>query len=126
MNDRARWIGTVLLVALLVWSQRGGGLPIITPAPKATAATYVYEQRQHAVPAAVIAGLDQLNRRGITATMFDDDSRDGTGEVPDQYEVPLKAATDAGLPALVVTGGEQVIKVVKNPTTLEAIVGAVP
>lgn len=28
MTDRARWIGTVLLVALLIYSKSGGGLPV--------------------------------------------------------------------------------------------------
>lgn len=33
MNDRARWIGTVLLLALLVWSKSGGVLPSQSPIP---------------------------------------------------------------------------------------------
>lgn len=35
MSDRARWIGTVLLVLLLIYSKSGGSVPIIQPSPTA-------------------------------------------------------------------------------------------
>jgi hypothetical protein len=53
----------------------------------------------------------------VVATVFEDDTRDGSGEVPDQYKVPLAAAQQAGLPALVVTAGDKVLKVAKDPKT---------
>lgn len=99
-------------------------LPVLT---KATAATYVYEKDQHAIPAPVLAALDKLNRdRKITATIFEQDTKDGTGETPEQYKVPLAAALEAGLPSLVVTGGSKVLRVVKNPQTEAAVLEAVP
>lgn len=99
-------------------------LPVLT---KATAATYVYEKDQHAIPAPVLAALDKLNReRKIVATVFEQDTKDGTGETPEQYEVPLAAATNAGLPALVATNGSKVLRVVKNPQTEAAVLEAVP
>lgn len=125
MSESARWFGILALFALLVYSKSGGGVPFVEPT--ATAATYVYEKSGGPIPAAVMAGLNQLNReRHIRATTFDADTRDGTGEVPDQYKAALTAAQSAGLPCLVVTAGETVSKVVPRPTTLEAIVGAVP
>jgi hypothetical protein len=122
LKDRIGW----LLIGLAVFSlvKGGGALPIVGPA--ATAATYVYEKDTNAVPAGVLAGLNRLNReKKITASVFEEDTRDGSGEVPDQFKAALAAATTAGLPALVVTSGETVLKIVKNPRTEEQIVGAV-
>ena len=66
----------------------------------------------------MLAALDKLNReRKIIANSFEQDTKDGQGEVPDQYKVPLQAAKAAGLPALVITAGATVLKVVKNPKT---------
>jgi hypothetical protein len=104
--------------------------PVVTPvdpnAPQATAATYVYEKDDTAVPAGVSTGLNRLNReKGVIATLFEEDTTDGDGDVPDQYRLPLSAAQNAGLPALVVTNGEKVLGVVKDPRTEEAVWGAV-
>lgn len=121
-KDRIGW----LLIGLAVFSLvKGGGIvPAIGPA--ATAATYVYELRESAPPSAVYAGLDQLNReKKVVANLYDDDTTDGAGEVPDQYKTAVTAAREAGLPSLVVTGGGKVLNVVKDPKTVEAVVGAV-
>ncbi len=92
----------------------------------ATAAVYVHEKDHGAVPSGVMAGLNRLNReKGIVATVFEEDSTDGDGDVPDQYREPLRAAREAGLPAFVVMGGGKVLRVVKAPTTADAIVEAV-
>lgn len=100
--------------------------PPVVPATPGTAATYVYEKDQHIVPAAVMSGLNKLNReKKVRATLFEQDTLDGTDQVPDQYKVPLAAAKEAGLPALVVTNGANVVRVVKSPTTEEQVVGAV-
>lgn len=122
-KDKIGW----LLIALAVFSlaKGGGSLPLV--GPTATAATYVYELRDSAPPSAVYAGLDQLNReKKVIANLYDDDTTDGVGEVPDQYKVAVTAAREAGLPSLIVTGGDKVLSVVKAPTTVEQIVGAVP
>lgn len=108
-------IAGMLLALLIVHAVRSGGGGIV--AQKVTAAVYVYEQRQGSVPAAVLAAFDTLNRQGIMATSFDVGTVDGTNETPDQYKVPLTAATEAGLPALVVMGGNIVVRLVKAPTT---------
>lgn len=101
--------------------------PKPAPVEKATAATFVYEKDQHALPPPVLAALNRLNReRGIVATVLEADTKDGTGEVPEQYKVPLAAAKEAGLPALVVTGLKGVIRVVKDPKTEQAVMDAVP
>ena len=123
LKDRIGW----LLIGLAVFSLvKGGGVPSIV-GPTATAATYVYEKDTNAVPPGVLAGLNRLNReKKITASVFEEDTRDGSGEVPDQFKAALTAATSAGLPALVVTGGDSVLNVVKAPTTEEQTVGAVP
>jgi hypothetical protein len=92
---------------------------------KATAAVYVYEKDETAVPSAVLAGLNRVNReQKIRATLFEDDSVDGTGDVPEQYKTPLAEARKVGLPALVVMAGESVLRVVKAPTTEAAVVEA--
>lgn len=99
---------------------------VVAPAEKVTAAVYVYEKDSSAIPAGVMAGINRLNReKGIVATLFEDDSTDGSGEVPEQYREPLRAAREAGLPAFVVMGGGKVLKVLKAPTTADAIMEAV-
>lgn len=107
----------------------GPGPPTpVPPAPtiKAQAVGFFYEKDQHAIPAAVMAGLNRLNREHkIIATVFEADVADGTGEVPAQYKVPLAAARKAGLPALVVTAGNIVLRVVKDPQTEAQVVEAV-
>jgi hypothetical protein len=96
------------------------------PDSPATAATYIYEKDNTAIPVGVSTGLNRLNReKNIRATLFEEDTVDGDGDVPDQYKVPLEAATKAGLPSLVVTNGSAVVNVVKNPTTEEQVWGAV-
>ena len=100
------------------------GWGVVTDA--ATSVTYVMEKDDGAVPSGVMAGLNRLNReKGIVATVFEEDSTDGDGDVPDQYREPLRAAREAGLPAFVVMGGNKVLRVVKAPTTADAIVEAV-
>jgi len=106
-------------------------LPVVSPA---TAATYVYEKDDGMPNSAVMVGLDRLNReKKIRATLFEDDTVDGDGQVPDQYKVALEAAKAAGLPALVVTNGEKVVNVVvdrskshpdRQPLTTEQVFGA--
>ena len=99
----------------------------LTPEPeKATAATYVYEQREGSVPAPVLAALSQLNgEKHILATTLDVDVKDGTGDEPEQYKVVLAAARKAGLPALVITSGDKVLAVVANPKTEQVVLEAV-
>jgi len=117
VTDAHRKLGIVALLALLML--RGGcdSVPF-APSQGVTQATYVYEKDDTAVPGAVQFALNRLNReRKIVATLFEDDTTDGMGEVPDQYKVALKAAQDAGLPALVVQAGDKVVRVVKDPKT---------
>jgi hypothetical protein len=110
----------------------GGAPPVVEPdkpAPdpttKATAVVYVYEKDDGGVPSAVLAGLNRVNReQKIRATLFEDDSTDGTGEIPEQYKTPRAEALKVGLPALVVMAGYAVLRVVKAPTTEAAVVEA--
>jgi hypothetical protein len=44
--------------------------------------------------------------------------------VPRQYQVALKAAREAGLPCLVVTAGDVVLRVLKSPTTEDQVLEA--
>lgn len=99
----------------------------VDPTTKATAATYVYEKDDTAIPVGVSTGLNRLNReKGIRATLFEDDTVDGDGDVPDQYKAALDAAVKAGLPAFVVQSGDKVLTVVKAPTTETQLLEAVP
>ena len=106
-----------LMLWLLIY---GGQIPGCTipgiPSQKATAATYTIDDKKHSVPPPVAAALNTLNRRGIVATVDEVDTLDGQGEVPDQYKVSRPAAVAAGLPALVVMGGDKVLSVLKKPT----------
>lgn len=130
------WKAALLVVAF--WMISAGGsisLPQLPGLPgwsawlsfsqKVTAATYVYEKDDGGIPDEVQTGLDRLNReRKILATFFEQNTVDGTGEVPDQYKAPLEAAKKAGLPSLVATAGVKVVRVVKNPTTEAAVMEA--
>lgn len=130
-NLKATEGGVVLLACglalVLLLGVRLPSLPNVSwpTTTKATAATYVYEKDDHAIPSAVSAALNTLNRQGILATTFEVDTTDGTGDVPDQYKAALAAAKDAGLPTLIVTAGDKVLRVVKNPKSEAEVIGAV-
>jgi hypothetical protein len=116
----------ILSLCGMAAQQKGCDLPNVVPSTKADAATYVYEKSQHAIPSAVLSGLNKLNReRKIVATLFEADTKDGSGDTPEQYKAPLAAATTAGLPALVATAGATVLNVAK-PTTEAETLEAVP
>lgn len=122
-KDRIGW----LLIALAVFmiAKGGGALPLVGPA--VTSVTYVHEQRDTPVPSAIHAALNRINReKNIPANVFDVDTKDGNGEVPDQYKVAALAAKEAGLPSLVVVAGDKALRVVKDPKTQDAVMEAVP
>ena len=112
-----------LLVALVLVRLYGGGATPFTPV-ETTAAVYVYEKSNTAVPSAVQVGLNTLNRQGIVATLFDVNTLDGGGETPEQYKLAVPAAKEVGLPALVVMGGDKVLRSVAAPTTKEQVLEA--
>jgi hypothetical protein len=89
------------------------------PATKVTAVTYVHEKDQNHVPRGVASALQSLNAAGScgVCSEFEEDTLTGTGQVPAQYRVALEAARKAGLPALVVQAGDQVLRVVRDPQT---------
>jgi hypothetical protein len=97
----------------------------VEPALKPTTATYVYEKDNGTVPSSVAAGLDKLNRQGLLATAFEEDTTDGNGQVPAQYVTAKVEATKAGLPALVVQAGDKVTRVVKAPTSEQQVLEAI-
>lgn len=123
MNTRQR-IGLLLLcLAGGLLLARAKGCDVVGPG-KATAATYFFDDKQHAAPSPVLAALDKLNRAGILATQHEVNTTDPSGDVPEQYKVSLPAAQEAGLPALVVMAGDKVRKVVKDPRTAEQVMEA--
>lgn len=97
------------------------------PPPKpVTAVSYIYEKDETVPPTPVLVAFDKLNReKKIVATTFDDDTVDGTGQTPAQYTAALAAARVSGLPALVVMSGTEVVRVVKDPRTAEAVTEAI-
>lgn len=88
---------------------------------KPTAVTYVWEKDNGGIPSGVLVALDKLNRQGIVATSFEQDTTDGTGETPEQYKLALSEAKKTGLPALVVMAGANVVRVVKVTTEAEVL-----
>ena len=98
-------------------SQFSDWLPVAVVKPvEVDAVVYVFEKDEHVVSPAVRAALNTLNRRNVLATLFEDDTVSGDGDVPEQYRLPLEAARKAGLPCLVVMAGGKVLRVVANPT----------
>jgi hypothetical protein len=109
--------------------------PTPTPAPAptpvspstVTAIVYVYEKDDGPVPAPVASALDRINReKKVPATMFEDDTVDGTGQTPEQYRVPVQAGRASGLPTLVVMSGTTVAKTVKAPKTADDVLRVFP
>jgi hypothetical protein len=100
--------------------------PVVDPATKPTAAYYVFEKDDGAVPPAVQTGLDRLLReKKIDARPIEQDVTDGTDRTPEAFKAPIAAAKQAGLPAFVVMAGSEILSVTKNPTTEEAILAEV-
>lgn len=80
----------------------------------------VYEKDQSQVPPSLRSALHSLNvdGSGVVASVVEVDSTTGGGAVPAQFASAVKAAKEAGLPALVsLNGTDAVVKLVKNPTT---------
>jgi len=93
----------------------------------ATAAVYVYEKDDGGVPPFVAVAVNRLNReRKVVATLLEDDTTDGDGEVPEQYRSALDAARKAGLPAVVALAGRTVLRVTPQPASEAAVMEAVP
>jgi hypothetical protein len=140
---RSQWTGLVIALALGVllgvagkglggfdwreWVKIPDVVAPVEPAPVVpTKITYVYEKDQGEVPSVVRVALDKLNRKGISATAFEDDTTDGSGAVPEQYAIALAEATKVGVPALVSQAGSVVLKVVKAPTTEQQVLEVAP
>jgi hypothetical protein len=101
--------------------------PPVDPNTKVTAVTYVYEKDQNGIPNYVSQALNKINRESnfqIVASIFEDDSTNGPGQVPAQYKAAYEAAKKEGLPVLVVTAGDKVLRSVKAPKTEAEILEA--
>jgi hypothetical protein len=88
---------------------------------------YVFEKDQGTPPPAVSAALHRLNteRESFAASAVDQDIVTGAGQVPEQFRAAIQAAKQSGLPALVVLSGSEVLRVVRDPKTVEAVMEAV-
>jgi len=96
--------------------------PVVDPATKPTAAYYIFEKDDGPVPPPVQTGLDRLLReKKIDARSIEQHVTDGTDRTPEAFKAPIEAAKRAGLPALVVLAGSEILSVTKSPTTEEAI-----
>lgn len=129
-NDRTLLIIGIILIVLGLLKFDLGAIfdPSLPNNPTTvTAAVYVYEKDDGPVPAGVYAGIEKLNReKQILASLFEDDTVDGTGETPEQYKPALDAARSKSIPALVVLSGTTVVSVVEKPQTESEILEAIP
>lgn len=129
-NDRILLIiGLILIILGLLKFDLGTlfELPIPDQPTTVTAAVYVYEKDDGPVPSGVYVGIEKLNReKNILASLFEDDTVDGTGETPEQYKPALEAARAKSIPSLVVLSGTNVITVVEKPQTEKEILEAIP
>lgn len=127
MQQKQNPLVTLCVLALAGWLMFGddGGcsLPSVIAPAKVDRVTYVHTPKA-SLPSGVLAGIAELNTKGITATNFPEDTTDGNGEVPDQYRVPLEAARKSGVPSLVVAAGDKVLRVIKNPTKKQEVLDA--
>lgn len=117
-------LNTVCLFLLLViildidWDWK------IAPSRADTVAV-VYESSDIIPEPYVTGALNKLNEAGFQTRVFDQDITTGDGEVPLHIKEAIKAATNNGLPSLVVLGGGKVISVQDLPKTEQQIVEAV-
>lgn len=124
----------VLPLSTVTWTlPRPAPSPAPGPAPTPvnpstiTSITYVYEKDMGPVPPAVASALDRINReKKVPATLFEEDTLDGSGQTPEQYRLPLESARAATLPALVVMSGTTVAKTVKAPKTADDVLRVFP
>jgi len=101
--------------------------PPVDPNTKVSSVTYVYEKDSGGIPNYVSTALNKINRESnfqIVASIFEDDSTNGPGQVPAQYKAAYEAAKKEGLPVLVVTAGDKVLRSVKAPKTEQEILEA--
>lgn len=96
-----------------------GPSPGPTNPAKLTQLVLVYEKDQSTISPAIRAAFHKVNvdGSGVVASVLEVDSTNGGGSIPKQYAAAVKAARDAGLPALVAVAGDVVVRTVKNPTT---------
>lgn len=129
-NDRILLIIGGILIALGLLKFDLGSLfklPELIKPSTATAVVYVYEKDEGPVPSGVYTGIEKLNReRNILASLFEDDTVDGTGETPEQYKPALDAARAKSMPALVVLSGTTVVALVEKPQTEAEVLEAIP
>lgn len=118
-------VGQRLLILFVLWFVFFGGKGVVAITTKATAVTYVYEKGMNGVPNYVQAAINKLNHQGFTASNHEVDVTDGEEQVPDQFKVAVAAAKEAGLPSVVSTAGDKVVKVVKEPKTEDEVLGVV-
>lgn len=101
--------------------------PPVIPS-KVDRATYVWEKDRTAVPRPVAAALNKINADSmgkIIAAELEVSTVNGEGKNPPaQYRIAHAAAINAGLPCLVVQAGDVVVRIVKDPRTLEAVLEA--
>lgn len=121
-----RPIVPLLLGLILLSGFLPAGRETVSTGP-VTAAVYVYEKDDGGVPPFVTVAINKLNReRKVVATLLEDDTTDGDGDVPEQYQAALDAARKAGLPAVVALAGRTVIRVTPRPGSEAAVMEAVP
>lgn len=85
----------------------------------------VYESSATPVPRQVHNARFELEAKGYEVRVVDADVVTGTGTVPLPLKPAIEAARAQGLPALVITNGEKVLKKIALPATAEEIVKAV-
>lgn len=103
-----------VLVILVLLAFSGGGISI---GGKPDQVVFVYEKDDGAPPSYVGGAIARINLiPGVVATMEDDDTRDASGAIADQYKVAFPEATKVGLPALVSLSRGKLLKATKNPT----------
>lgn len=125
MSKRTQSILIVVgLLAYLLWQAQS----TVVPADVPIRVTYVYEASSTAIPPGVEVAFNKLNRqedRKIIARLLEDPTDSG-GPVAEEDKVPLAAAKEAGLPAIVVVVNGAAVKVVKNPTTEQQVMESLP
>ena len=133
MNDQQNPLMTLFLIGGLAFLLMSGPCqkPPETSPPATTIQaidrlTYVYEKDEGGVPSAVLAALSalELSDASVRVSVFEDDTTDGDGQVPEQFKSAKAAAEKHGSPCVVSEASGQVIAVVLSPRTKDDVLKA--
>lgn len=121
-----RTLSILLLATTLTLIGCPDPIPPVVPVETISKITYVYEKDEGGVPSAILAALSEVesSHASVTVSVFEDDTVDGTGQVPVQFQRAKEASDKYGRPCLVAESVERVVRVRLKPKGREDVLYA--